>query len=152
VIGFAKIAAGTPSSCASMARHLMTATLRVEDAKLATYYGLGLGEQGGDKLTRGTAQAIADGDIGFDEGVRLLVERWEVQNPLPGEDEWRAWAETQVWDAQAQRWESNEPDPIERWEERRFDAEQRFGDRLDVLADRAANGLRSYPADARMGN
>lgn len=145
MIGFAKIAGGAPSKVASMTRHLMNKTLRIEDAKLAAYYGLGLGNEGGDKLTRGTAQAIADGDIAFSEGVALLVERWERQNPLPGDDEWQAWGATQTWDAQAKRWTSLDPDPIEQWEDRRMDAEQRFGDRLDTLVERAAEGLLDAP-------
>lgn len=41
-MGFAKIAAGAPSSTRAMAKHLMNSTLRPEENRLAAYYATGL--------------------------------------------------------------------------------------------------------------
>ena len=42
MMGFAKIAGGAPSAVRAMANHLMNATLRPEESRLAAYYSLGM--------------------------------------------------------------------------------------------------------------
>jgi hypothetical protein len=42
MMGFAKIAGGAPSAARAMANHLMNATLRPEESRLAAYYSLGM--------------------------------------------------------------------------------------------------------------
>src|SRR5580698_5425666 len=42
MMGFAKIAGGAPSAVRAMANHLINATLRPEESRLAAYYSLGM--------------------------------------------------------------------------------------------------------------
>jgi hypothetical protein len=44
MMGFAKIAGGAPSAVRAMANHLMNATLRPEESRLAAYYSLGMAQ------------------------------------------------------------------------------------------------------------
>lgn len=141
---FAKIAAGAPSAASGMTKHLMHNTLRPEEAKLALYYGRGMIQPGYDRLTLGTSQAIAEGDISFQEGVNLIMERWDRRNPPPTHEEAEAHdLPLMVW--QGDHWSYAGPTADEEWEERRFEAEMRVVDRLDVLVERAAAGLLEAP-------
>ena len=42
MMGFAKIAGGAPSAVRPMVTHLLNATLRPEQSRLAAYYALGM--------------------------------------------------------------------------------------------------------------
>ena len=73
MIGYAKIAAGAPSSMGAMTDHLLNQTLKPEQVGPANYYNLGMVE---DPLMAELAQQVASGEITFSEGSDRLVARY----------------------------------------------------------------------------
>jgi conjugative relaxase-like TrwC/TraI family protein len=71
LIGFAKIAGGTPGSAVAMTDHLLAMTLAPEQVKLATYYGRGGVSQ--DSELAELARQVAEQKILFTEALDALM-------------------------------------------------------------------------------
>jgi conjugative relaxase-like TrwC/TraI family protein len=123
-----------------MTEHLKNETLSPEQSKLAAYYSRG-GEVG---IMAEVAVSVAAGEVSFAEGLDYLLDEWEAKNPLPTRADGAVATDAlMVWEQG--RWVWQGPNPLEAWEERRHQAEQRLSDRLDVLVKRTEKGLGDAP-------
>ena len=142
MIGFAAIAAGGgPSSVGAMTDHLLNATLSQEGNRLAAYYSRG-GES--RDVTFEVAQAVVAGEMTMREGVDVLMEDWDANNPAPGRTERDALLAEGGWgpDRSADEAFARLADD---WNARRHAAEAAVDYRLDVLTDRMDKGLLDAP-------
>lgn len=126
----------------------MNNTISQEHAHLAAYYARGGAVEA--PLIVDVSRAVADGELGYGEGVAVLLDDWEDKNPRPTPEEWKQAADLlMVWRDPVGKapghWEWTGPDPLEEWDVRRLEAELRLTARMDILIDRIDSGMDDAP-------